>query len=192
MVKGHLRWFLHNERGRRSSLQTGMQGPVWGRRQWAVDIFPVSASVSAHSIQEGWIYTLEVVLLFFHREQPPYCKPEKESTVKIFEQSIQTPCGSYWRQAAREQLLRMGNEDMAKTRRQFTVIFFLCFFVMGCQNGFDLLRDLLIINCIICFLLRSGQEKQTRTHHQRPGQISYHQRAWLDRSWRSRLSADGV
>lgn len=98
-------------------------------------------------------------------------------TVKIFEQSIQTPCGSYWRQAAREQLLRMGNEDMAKTRRQFTVIFFLSFFfVMGCQNSFDLLRDLLIINCIICFLLRSGQEKQTRTHHQRPGQISYHQR----------------
>lgn len=50
-------------------------------------------------------------------------------TVKIFEQSIQTPCGSYWRQAAREQLLRMGNEDMAKTRRQFTVIFFLSFFL---------------------------------------------------------------
>lgn len=35
----------------------------------------------------------------------------KESTEKIFEQSIQTPCGLYWRQAAREQLLRMGNEE---------------------------------------------------------------------------------
>lgn len=79
---------------------------------------------------------------------------EKESTVKIFEQSIQTPCGLYWRQAAREQLLRMGDEEMAKTRRQFSG-----FFVMGCQNGFDLLRDLLIINCIICFLLGSSQEK---------------------------------
>lgn len=44
----------------------------------------------------------------------------KESTVKIFEQSIQTPCGLYWRQAAREQLLRMGNEEMAKTCRQFS------------------------------------------------------------------------
>lgn len=30
---------------------------------------------------------------------------------------------------------------------------------MGCQNGFDLLWDLLIINCIICFLLSSSQEK---------------------------------
>lgn len=69
--------------------------------------------------------------------------------------------------------------------------FFLLFFVIGCQNGFDLLRDLLIINCIICFLLRLGQEKQTRTHHQRPGQISYHQRGWLDWSWRFGLSADG-
>lgn len=69
--------------------------------------------------------------------------------------------------------------------------FFFSFFVMGCQNGFDLLRDLLIINRIICFLLCSGQEKQTQTRHQRPGQISYHQRGWLDRSWRSRLSADG-
>lgn len=73
----------------------------------------------------------------------------------------------------------------------FLFFFFSLFFVMGCQNGFDLLRDLLIINCIICFLLHSGQKKLTRTHHQRPGQISYHQRGWLDRDWRSRLSADG-
>lgn len=65
------------------------------------------------------------------------------------------------------------------------------FFVIGCQNGFDLLRDLLIINCIICFLLRSSQEKRTPTLHQRPGHNSYHQRGWLDRSWLSGLSADG-
>lgn len=65
------------------------------------------------------------------------------------------------------------------------------FFVMGCQNGFDLLRDLLIINCIICFLLHSSQEKQTPTLHQRPGHNSYHQRGRLDRSWLWRLSADG-
>lgn len=81
----------------------------------------------------------------------------EESTVKIFEQSIQTPCGLYRRQAAREQLLRMGNEEMAETRRRFSGVFF----VMGCQNGFDLLRELLIINCIICFLLRSSQEMRT-------------------------------
>ena len=65
------------------------------------------------------------------------------------------------------------------------------FFVMGCQNGFDLLRDLLIINCIICFLLHSSQEKQNPTLHQRPGHNSYHQRGWLDRSWLCKLSADG-
>lgn len=101
-----------------------------------------------HSVK--WFSTLQQTKL------PSYPKRyrEKESTVKIFEQSIQTPCGLYWRQAAREQLLRMGNEEMAKTRRQFSG-----FFVMGCQNGFDLLRDLLIINCIICFLLHSSQEK---------------------------------
>lgn len=123
-----------------------------------------------------------------HTEKPSFIfkTQEKESTVKIFEQSIQTPCGLYWRQAAREQLLRMGNEEMAKTRRQFSG-----FFVMGCQNGFDLLRDLLIINCIICFLLRSRQEKRTPTLHQRPGHNSYHQRGWLDRSWLCELSADG-
>lgn len=51
------------------------------------------------------------------------------------------------RQAAREQLLRMGDEEMAKTLRQFHWDF-----VMGCQSAFDLLRQLLIINCIICFL----------------------------------------
>lgn len=110
----------------------------------------------------------------------------KKSTVKIFEQSIQTPCGLYWRQATREQLLRMGNEEMAKTCRQFSG-----FFVIGCQNGFDLLRDLLIINCIICFLLHSSQEKRTPTLHQRPGHNSCHQRGRLDRSWLCRLSADG-
>lgn len=87
-------------------------------------------------------------------------REKKTSTVKIFEQSIQTPCGLYWRQATREQLLRMGNEEMAKSCRRFSEgCFFSFFFVMGCQNGFDLLRDLLIINCIICFLLRSSQEK---------------------------------
>lgn len=115
----------------------------------------------------------------FHRELAfIFKKREKESTVKIFEQSIQTPCGLYWRQAAREQLLRMGNEEMAKTLRQFSG-----FFVMGCQNGFDLLRDLLIINCIICFLHHSSQEKWTPTLHQRPGHNSYHQTGWLDWSW---------
>ncbi len=120
----------------------------------------------------------------FHRQKvPSYSKQEREkergrererereSTVKIFEQSIQTPSGLYWRQAAREQLLRMGDEEMAKTRRQFSG-----FFVIGCQNGFDLLRDLLIINCIICFLLCSSQEKRTPSPHQRPGHNSYHQR----------------
>lgn len=90
-------------------------------------------------------------------------KKKKTSTVKIFEQSIQTPCGLYWRQATREQLLRMGNEEMAKSCRRFSegcfFVFFVFFFVMRCQNGFDLLGDLLIINCIICFLLRSSQEK---------------------------------
>jgi len=65
------------------------------------------------------------------------------------------------------------------------------FFVMGCQNGFDLLRDLLIINCIICFLLYTSQEKQTPTLHPRPGHNSYHQRGWLDVSWLCKLSADG-
>jgi hypothetical protein len=58
------------------------------------------------------------------------------------------------RQAAREQLLRMGDEEMAKTLRQFHLGF-----VMGCQSAFDLLRQLLIINCIICFLSHSSQEK---------------------------------
>lgn len=52
---------------------------------------------------------------------------------------------------------------MAKTRRQFSGAVFFCvvffFVVMGCQNGFDLLWDLLIINCIICFLLGLSQEK---------------------------------
>lgn len=148
-------------------------------------------SFSQYSLDlEGLNPLIGDVSLFFHREHLRILNQGEESTVKIFEQSIQTPCGLYWRQVAREQLLRMGNEDMAKTRRQFN-FFFPFFFVMGCQNGFDLLRDLLIINCIICFLLHSGQKKQTRTHHQRPGQISYHQRGWLDRSWRSRLSADG-
>lgn len=143
------------------------------------------------SLEPGWwageLNALSQVVLHSSTESTAiiFKTREKESTVKIFEQSIQTPCGLYWRPAAREQLLRMGNEEMAKTRKQFG------FFVMGCQNGFDLLRDLLIINCIICFLLRSSQEKRTPTLHQRPGHNSYYQRGWLDRSWLHRLSADG-
>lgn len=148
---------------------------MWGRRYRATVTFPTSATVDVHYIQQGWSHSQERFSCSSAENTSVFLTRDNESTVKIFEQSIQTPCGSYRRQAAREQLLRMGNEEMATTPRQFTV-FFLLFFVIGCQNGFDLLRDLLIINCIICFLLRSGQEKQTRTHHQRPGQISYHQR----------------
>lgn len=74
--------------------------------------------------------------------------------MKIFEQYIQTPCELYWRQAAREQLLRMGDEEMARASQAVQWVF-----VMGCQSGFDLLRDQLIINSIICFLLHSSQEK---------------------------------
>lgn len=62
-------------------------------------------------------------------------------------------------------------KKMAKTRRQFSGAFFF-FFVMGCQNGFDLLWDLLIINCIICFLLGSSQEKsQPQLFIRGPGTI---------------------
>lgn len=145
------------------------------------------------SLEPGWwageLNALSQVVLRSSTESTAFVlktSKKKKSTVKIFEQSIQTPCGLYWRQATREQLLRMGNEVMAKTCRQFSG-----FFVIGCQNGFDLLRDLLIINCIICFLLHSSQEKRTPTHHQRPGHNSCHQRGRLDRSWLCRLSADG-
>lgn len=63
--------------------------------------------------------------LYSSTERLPSCKHKKEtgnkeSTVKIFEQSIQTPCGLQGEQTAREQLLRMGDEEMAKTPRQFT------------------------------------------------------------------------
>lgn len=46
-------------------------------------------------------------------------KKKRKKEVKIFEQSIQTPCGLYRRQTASEQLSRMGDEDMAKMHREF-------------------------------------------------------------------------
>ena len=81
------------------------------------------------SLEPGWwageLNALSQVVPHSSIEKPAFIfkTREKESAVKIFEQSIQTPCGLYWRQATREQLLRMGNEEMAKTRRQFSGFF---------------------------------------------------------------------
>lgn len=52
----------------------------------------------------------------------------EESTVKIFEQSIQTPCGLYWRQPTREQLLRMANEEDGEDSEAVQLGAFLFFF----------------------------------------------------------------
>lgn len=193
MVKARLRWVnvyptIRKEEAHHKQEHRGQRG------QGDNELLSASLLRPQPMLIRAWVMGRRVECTqssgspLFHRENCLHIQNEreKESTVKIFEQSIQTPCGLYWRQAAREQLLRMGNEEMAKTRRQFSG-----FFVMGCQNGFDLLRDLLIINCIICFLLHSSQEKRTPTLHQRPGHNSYHQRGWLDRSWLCKLSADG-
>lgn len=120
--------------------------PQWERKKQLIANRNAGASVGTQIMSRGHLPCLGFsqcsldpgelspvigdVPLFFHSEHLRILNQrERESTVKIFEQSIQTPCGSYWRQAAREQLLRMGNEDMAETRRQFTVIFFPLFFL---------------------------------------------------------------
>lgn len=195
MVKACLRWVnvyptIRKEEAHHKQEYRGQHGQ--GDNELLSASLPPCLGHSQCSLGPGWwageLYALSQVVFCSSTEETAFIfkTREKESTVKIFEQSIQTPCGLYRRQAAREQLLRMGNEEMAKTRRQFSG-----FFVIGCQNGFDLLRDLLIINCIICFLLHSSQEKRTPTLHQRPGHNSYHQRGWLDWSWLCKLSADG-
>lgn len=178
----------YNEK-RRGSPQTQIQRARTGMEIMSYYQPPCLSHIQC-SLQPGWwaereLNALSQVVFHSYTEKPAFIfkTRKKESTVKIFEQSIQTPCGLYWRQAAREQLLRMGNEETQAVQWGF--------FVMGCQNGFDLLRDLLIINCIICFLLHSSQEKRTPTLHLRPGHNSYHQREWLDGSWLCRLSADG-
>lgn len=67
---------------------------------------------------------------------------------------------------------------------------FFPFLVMGCQNGFDLLRDLLIINCIICFLLHSSQESKLQRFIRGLGKFISSEKG-LDGNWRCRPSADG-
>lgn len=54
-----------------------------------------------------------------------------DSSVKIFEQSIQTPHGQSVQAA--EQLSGMGNEALAQTGSQFGVLVF----VISCQTGFE-------------------------------------------------------
>lgn len=128
---------------------------------------------------------------FFHREHLGILNERQRINSKNIWTIYSNTLWSVPEAGGQRAVVENGQWRDGKDSQAVHCFFFSSFFVMGCQNGFDLLRDLLIINCIICFLLHSGQEKQTPTHHQRPGQISYHQRGWLDRSWRFRLSADG-
>lgn len=111
------------------------------------------------------------VPLFFHREHLRFLNPRQWINSKNIWTIYSNTLWIVLEAGGQRAVVENGQWRDGKDSQAVHSFFPFSFFVIDCQNGFDLLRDLLIINCIICFLLRSGQEKQTRTHHQRPGQI---------------------